>query len=55
MEQLKEYYGKLKELIAGCLQQNRNDQKMLYKAFYSFAMRIYVCAMLVIVTKLLKS
>ncbi len=30
----------LQELIAGCLQQNRKDQKMLYKAFYGFAMGI---------------
>jgi RNA polymerase sigma factor (sigma-70 family) len=29
-----------KKLIAGCLQQNRKDQKMLYKAFYGFAMSI---------------
>jgi RNA polymerase sigma factor (sigma-70 family) len=29
-----------KKLITGCLQQNRKDQKMLYKAFYGFAMSI---------------
>ncbi|WP_426670432.1 RNA polymerase sigma factor [Mucilaginibacter sp. McL0603] len=31
---------KLQKLIAGCMQQNRKDQKMLYKAFYGFAMSI---------------
>ena len=38
MEQLREYYGQPQKLIAGCLQQNRKDQKMLYKALYDFAM-----------------
>ena len=32
--------AELQLLIAGCLQQNRKDQKMLYKAFYGFAMSI---------------
>jgi len=32
--------AELQKLIAGCLQQNRKDQKMLYKAFYGFAMSI---------------
>jgi RNA polymerase sigma-70 factor (ECF subfamily) len=32
--------AELQQLIAGCLQQNRKDQKMLYKAFYGFAMSI---------------
>ena len=32
--------AELQELIAGCLQHNRKDQKMLYKAFYGFAMSI---------------
>ena len=32
--------AELTQLIAGCLQQNRRDQKMLYKAFYGFAMGI---------------
>jgi RNA polymerase sigma factor (sigma-70 family) len=39
-EQQKEYDGNLQKLISGCLQQNRKDQKMLYKVFYGFAMRI---------------
>jgi RNA polymerase sigma factor (sigma-70 family) len=30
----------LQKLIAGCLKQNRGDQKMLYKTFYSFSMSI---------------
>jgi RNA polymerase sigma-70 factor (ECF subfamily) len=30
----------LQKLIAGCLRQNRKDQKMLYKAFYGLAMSI---------------
>jgi RNA polymerase sigma factor (sigma-70 family) len=30
----------LQKIIAGCLQQNRKHQKMLYKAFYCFAMGI---------------
>ncbi len=32
--------AELQQLIAGCLQQSRKDQKMLYKAFYGFAMSI---------------
>jgi DNA-directed RNA polymerase specialized sigma24 family protein len=32
--------AELQQLIAGCLQQNRKDQKMLYKAFYGLAMSI---------------
>nr|WP_249665502.1 sigma-70 family RNA polymerase sigma factor [Mucilaginibacter sp. Bleaf8] len=32
--------AELQQLIAGCLQQNRQDQKLLYKAFYGFAMSI---------------
>lgn len=32
--------AELQELIAGCLQHSRKDQKMLYKAFYGFAMSI---------------
>jgi RNA polymerase sigma factor (sigma-70 family) len=32
--------AELKKLIAGCLQQSRRDQKMLYKAFYGLAMGI---------------
>ena len=32
--------AELQQLIAGCLQHNRKDQKMLYKAFYGFAMSI---------------
>ncbi|WP_158825451.1 RNA polymerase sigma factor [Mucilaginibacter lacusdianchii] len=32
--------AELHRLISGCLQQNRHDQKMLYKAFYGFAMSI---------------
>jgi RNA polymerase sigma factor (sigma-70 family) len=32
--------AELQKLIAGCLQQNRQDQKMLYKAFYGFCMSI---------------
>jgi len=32
--------AELQQLIAGCLQQNRKDQKVLYRAFYGFAMSI---------------
>ena len=32
--------AELQKLIAGCLEQDRKDQKMLYKAFYGFAMGI---------------
>jgi RNA polymerase sigma factor (sigma-70 family) len=32
--------AELQQLIAGCLQHSRKDQKMLYKAFYGFAMSI---------------
>ncbi|WP_183564794.1 RNA polymerase sigma factor [Mucilaginibacter sp. SP1R1] len=32
--------AELQQLIVGCLQQSRKDQKMLYKAFYGFAMSI---------------
>lgn len=41
-EFLREYDGNLQKLIAGCLLQNRKDQKMLYKAFYGFAMKICI-------------
>ncbi len=30
----------LRELLSGCLAQNRKDQKMLYQAYYGFAMGI---------------
>lgn len=32
--------AELQQLIAGCLQHSRKDQKLLYKAFYGFAMSI---------------
>lgn len=32
--------AEVQKLITGCLEQNRIDQKMLYKAFYGFAMGI---------------
>ncbi|SDP75904.1 RNA polymerase sigma-70 factor, ECF subfamily [Mucilaginibacter sp. OK268] len=32
--------AELQQLIADCLQQNRTDQKVLYRAFYGFAMSI---------------
>ena len=32
--------AELQQLIAGCLRQDRKDQRMLYKAFYGFAMGI---------------
>ncbi|KAA8479733.1 RNA polymerase sigma-70 factor (ECF subfamily) [Arcticibacter tournemirensis] len=32
--------AELHQLIAGCLKQDRKDQKVLYKAFYGFAMSI---------------
>lgn len=32
--------AELQKVIAGCLQHSRTDQKMLYKAFYGFAMSI---------------
>lgn len=32
--------AELQQLITGCLQQNRQDQKRLYKSFYGFAMSI---------------
>ena len=32
--------AELSQLLAGCLVQDRKDQKILYKAFYGFAMGI---------------
>ncbi len=32
--------AQLQQLIAGCLKQDRKDQKMLYKTFYGYAMSI---------------
>jgi RNA polymerase sigma-70 factor (ECF subfamily) len=39
-EQQNAYDEKVPKLIAGCLQQKRKDQKMLYQIFYGFAMGI---------------